>query len=98
TGRRCGFAPGSLSQILGVAVVPQLVAWPLYTVIAGLAGACIALLLTPASGSPTLGRPKDAERTDSGSRGLGEGALGARGPADLPPPDAPPPPPPSATY
>jgi MFS family permease len=78
TERLYGFEPGTVSQVMSVAVVPQLVFWTVYTVIAGLLGARIALLLTPPSGSPALGRPKDAERTDSGSRGLGEGALSAR--------------------
>ena len=89
TERLYGFEPGSLSQVMSVAVVPQLVFWTVYTVIAGLVGARIALLLTPASGSPTLGRGKDAERADSANRGLGEGALGARVAADVQPLDGP---------
>jgi len=52
--RLYGFEPGSLSQILSVAVVPQLVFWTLYTVLAGLLGAGVAVLLTSASGTPKI--------------------------------------------
>jgi hypothetical protein len=44
------FEPGSLSQVLTVAVIPQLAFWPLYTVAAGLLGAGLALAVAWAAG------------------------------------------------
>jgi len=45
TGQTHHFVPGSLAQFVDLALVPQLVVWPLYTVAAGLLGAAIALVL-----------------------------------------------------
>lgn len=42
TGDPWTFAPGSLQQVLWLTLVPQLVAWPLYTIAAGLAGGALA--------------------------------------------------------
>jgi len=39
------FAPGSLSQILNLGVIPQVAVWPLYTLISGLIGATVASIL-----------------------------------------------------
>ena len=46
------FAPGSLSQIAWLALVPQLVFWPLLTVAAGMVGAALALVVVMAVGAP----------------------------------------------
>lgn len=54
TDRVYSFEPGSLSQIVHVAVLPQLVAWPVYTILAGLLGAGIARLIETAWGRPSL--------------------------------------------
>jgi hypothetical protein len=45
TGHAFDFAPGSPAQLLWLTLVPQLLAWPTYTVAAGLLGAAIALRL-----------------------------------------------------
>ncbi len=39
------FEPGSLSQVLGLGVIPQLAVWPVYTLISGLIGAAVAAIL-----------------------------------------------------
>lgn len=39
------FEPGSLSQVLNLAVIPQLAVWPIYTLLSGLIGAALASLL-----------------------------------------------------
>ncbi len=52
TGRTYSFVPGSLEQILSVGIVPQLVAWPIYTVLTGLVGVALARLLAWAWGRP----------------------------------------------
>jgi hypothetical protein len=44
TGATYHFAAGSFAQLLNLAIVPQLVFWPVYTLLAGLAGAGAALL------------------------------------------------------
>lgn len=54
TDRVYRFDPGSLSQIVHVAVLPQLLAWPVYTVLAGLLGAAIARLIESARGRQSL--------------------------------------------
>lgn len=49
------FPPGSLAQLLSLAVVPQIFFWPIYTVLAGLLGALVAVVVTSAGraqGSP----------------------------------------------
>jgi hypothetical protein len=45
TGQTHQFTPGSLAQFVNLAVVPQLVVWPLFTVAAGLVGAAVVLAL-----------------------------------------------------
>jgi len=52
SGRPYGFEAGSVDQILGVALFPQLVVWPIYTVLAGLLGAAVARVITAAWGEP----------------------------------------------
>ncbi|MET0554004.1 MAG: hypothetical protein ABW221_13255 [Vicinamibacteria bacterium] len=44
TGVTHHYAAGSFAQLVNLAIVPQLVFWPVYTVIAGLLGAAVALL------------------------------------------------------
>lgn len=46
TGAARSFSPGSLSQMLYVVAVPQLMVWPLYTMVVGFVGAGVAYLLT----------------------------------------------------
>jgi len=48
TGRVYSFAAGSVEQILNVAILPQLLVWPIYTVLAGLLGAALARLVLTA--------------------------------------------------
>jgi hypothetical protein len=59
TGTAHHFAAGSFAQLLNLAIVPQLVFWPLYTLIAGMLGAAAALAAmrafvrrTPAPAAP----------------------------------------------
>lgn len=52
TGRAYSFASGSAEQILDVAILPQLVVWPTYTVLAGLLGIALARIVTSAWGRP----------------------------------------------
>jgi hypothetical protein len=47
-GQDVAFAAGSWRQVLWLTLVPQLVVWPAYTVLAGLAGAALALRLASA--------------------------------------------------
>ncbi len=51
------FAPGSWSQVIYVGVLPQLLFWPIFTLLTGLLGAGVVLLLTSRLPSP---RPADA--------------------------------------
>lgn len=44
TGATYHFAAGSFAQLVNLAIVPQLVFWPIYTLLAGLLGAAAALL------------------------------------------------------
>jgi hypothetical protein len=46
TGAARSFSPGSASQMLYVVAVPQLMVWPLYTMVVGLAGAAVVYLVT----------------------------------------------------
>jgi len=46
SGRWHEFASGSFEQLFFLGVLPQLVIWPVYTVVAGMAGALAALLVT----------------------------------------------------
>lgn len=52
TGVTYSFVAGSAEQILAVGILPQLVAWPIYTVLAGLLGVALARLLAWAWGRP----------------------------------------------
>jgi hypothetical protein len=62
TGRSYGFLPGSLEQLVGVALLPQLVFWPIYTVLAGVLGALVARLLLVAWSNPAVRVPPEAPR------------------------------------
>lgn len=52
SGRIYEFVPGSFAQILSLGLIPQLVVWPLYTLLAGLLGGAIAWALLDSLGSP----------------------------------------------
>jgi hypothetical protein len=52
TGKTYSFVPGSAEQILNVAILPQLLVWPVYTVLTGLVGVALARLLSAAWGRP----------------------------------------------
>ncbi len=52
TGRVYSFAAGSAAQILNVAILPQLLVWPIYTVLTGLVGAALARVVVAAWGRP----------------------------------------------
>jgi hypothetical protein len=55
TGSLYHFVPGSFDQVWTVGVIPQLAAWPVYTVLAGLLGAALALGVSWAAGvSPSM--------------------------------------------
>jgi hypothetical protein len=54
TGVVRSFSPGSLSQMLYVVALPQLMVWPLYTVLVGLIGAGGVYLLGGGKGSSSL--------------------------------------------
>ena len=58
TGRVHEFVPGSFEQMLALVIVPQLVFWPVFTVLAGLVGAAFARVLiqpTPPARVPLAG-------------------------------------------
>jgi hypothetical protein len=59
TGHVYEFASGSLAQVVNLAVIPQLLIWPFYTVFSGLIGAWIAWLITYAWPGP----PEHSVRT-----------------------------------
>jgi hypothetical protein len=48
TGTARMFDPGSVAQMLVVVAVPQVVVWPIYTLVAGLVGAAAVALVTAA--------------------------------------------------
>jgi hypothetical protein len=48
------FAAGSLKQVLQLGVVPQLVAWPVYTILAGLLGAALLWVLRSSWRTPPV--------------------------------------------
>ena len=56
TGDAYAFVPGSWRQIFWLTLVPQLVVWPVFTVVAGMAGAALARFL-PASARRTARPP-----------------------------------------
>lgn len=51
------FVPGSFEQILNLSLIPQLVAWPVFTVVTGLLGAGIARLIIGRPGLPAVTPP-----------------------------------------
>jgi hypothetical protein len=56
------FAPGGLWQIVFIAVLPQLLFWPLFTLVTGLLGAGLVMLV----------RHRPADRTEKGGAAAGE--------------------------
>ncbi len=54
SGEAYSFEAGSLDQIVRLALVPQLLVWPLVTVLVGLLGAAVARVITIAWGEPPL--------------------------------------------
>ncbi len=54
TPRVLAFEAGSAKQLLYMSTIPQLVAWPLYTVLSGLVGAGMAWLIAATRGRPSL--------------------------------------------
>ncbi len=54
SGEAYSFEAGSLDQIVRLAIVPQLLVWPLVTVLVGLLGAAVARVITIAWGEPPL--------------------------------------------
>jgi hypothetical protein len=61
TGAARSFSPGSLAQMLYVVAVPQLLVWPLYTVVAGLVGAAVVYLIAAAARPRRVGLPVEME-------------------------------------
>jgi hypothetical protein len=58
TGDAYSFVPGTWRQTLWLILVPQLLVWPVFTVVAGMAGAAFARLLPASAGRaarPTIG-------------------------------------------
>jgi hypothetical protein len=55
TGRPYSFVAGSLEQIVNVSLIPQLVVWPIYTVLAGLLGALVARVIVLSASSAVEG-------------------------------------------
>jgi hypothetical protein len=69
-GRLYEFVPGSFSQVWNVAVIPQLAFWPIYTLLAGLLGAAVAVGAASAAGaSRSMGRLRSGARDATGARG-----------------------------
>ena len=54
SGEVYSFEPGSLDQIVRLALLPQLLVWPIVTVLVGLLGAAVARVITIAWGEPPL--------------------------------------------
>lgn len=54
------FEAGSASQILNLGIVPQLVVWTCYTVVAGLLGAALGRVLLHRGGPPPVPQPRGA--------------------------------------
>lgn len=66
TGITWAFVPGSWPQVLLLTLLPQLVLWPVYTVLVGLPGPKVAALLAPRRPAPPAGAPPPAR--DDASR------------------------------
>jgi len=67
TGDAYSFVPGTWRQTLWLTLVPQLVVWPVLTVLAGMAGAALARFLPPSPGAtarPPLGGGDPAPARD----------------------------------
>jgi len=64
--RSWAFAPGSWPQLFWLTLLPQLVIWPAYTVIAGMAGGALGFLLSPAPARPAA----EAVPDSSGASGV----------------------------
>ena len=60
------FRPGSWPQLFWLTLLPQLVIWPAYTVIAGMAGGALGFLLSPAPAGPAVQAVDDS----SGASGV----------------------------
>jgi hypothetical protein len=56
TGQIHEFVPGSFSQVMSLGLIPQLVIWPVYTLLAGLLGAGVAWVVIESAG-PTQPAP-----------------------------------------
>jgi hypothetical protein len=77
TGRTYEFVSGSLAQFLGLAALPQLVAWPLYTLVVGLVGVALAAFVlaswrnsatSATGGAPAVGGPRPGETLNARGR------------------------------
>ena len=66
SGEAYAFEAGSLGQLLQLALVPQLLVWPLVTVLVGLLGAAVARVITIAWGEPPLPTGAAAEAAPAG--------------------------------
>jgi hypothetical protein len=67
TGRIHEFVPGSFSQVLNLGLIPQLVVWPVYTLLAGLLGAGIAWVVLDSTGTPQPAPPRPAIQPEPAS-------------------------------
>ncbi len=76
TGATHQFTPGSLTQFVNLALVPQLVVWPIYTVVAGLIGAGLAMTL---EASWQRSKPKAAPPAPSATAAEEDQPISARG-------------------
>ena len=77
TGQTHEFVSGSVAQFLSLAAVPQLVAWPIYTVFAGLMGAGLAAIIEASWKHSKLATAAGVEASGDTSRG--EEPVNARG-------------------
>jgi hypothetical protein len=66
TGAVYTFAPGGWPQLVGLTLLPQLVFWPLFTVVAGLLGGALASRLRPAAAGRGLVRGGDVSARERG--------------------------------
>jgi hypothetical protein len=73
------FESGSWTQLFWLTLLPQLVVWPAFTVLVGMAGAAIALALVPAPAPATEAAPEPQEpepsspaRVDAGEAPSGD--------------------------
>ena len=66
SGEAFSFEAGSLDQLLKLALAPQLLVWPIVTVVVGLLGAAVARVITIAWGEPPLSTAPPAEAAPAG--------------------------------